>query len=107
MMLDTVKKTNTTLIQNERGSKMETTITNDYYLQFDEIYFLTCGDAKKDVSKDNGIHASNTKIRLLGRKFYKGILKTIAEILVVFSLLAVCKYTGIYDVWVQLAEKMF
>ena len=105
-MLETIRKSNNTLIQNEWGSKMETTLTNDYYLQFNETYFLSRGNLKKAVTKNNDITVSSTKIRLLGRKLYKGILRTIGEILVVVSVLALCKYAGIYDLWILLAEKL-
>ncbi len=86
---------------------METTLTNDYYLQFNETYFVTRGNSKKDVRENNDVPANNTKIRLLGRKFCKGLLRTTGEILVVVSLLTICKYAGIYDLWVQLAEKLY
>ena len=105
-MLETIKKSNTTLIENEGESKMETTLTNDYYLQFNETYFISRGNSKKDVTKNNDITVSSTKIRFLGRKLYKGILKTIREILVVILVLALCQYAGIYDLWIQLVEKL-
>jgi len=86
---------------------MDTTLTNDYYLQFNETYFVTRGNSKKDVRENNDGPVTNTKIRLLGRKFCKGILRTTGEILVVVSLLTLCKYAGIYDLWIQLAEKLY
>jgi hypothetical protein len=106
MMLETIKKSNNPLIENAGETTMETTLTYDYYLQFNETYFVSRGNSKKAVTKNNDITVSSTKIRLLGRKFYKGILRTIGEILVVVSILALCKYTGIYDLWIQLAEKL-
>ena len=107
MMLKTIKKTNKSLNQNQGEIKMETTLTNDYYLQFNETYFVTRGNAKKDVRENNDVPVNNTKIRFLGRKFCKGILRTTGEILVVVSLLTICKYAGIYDLWIQLAEKLY
>ena len=106
-MLETIKKANNILIQNEGEITMDTTLTNDYYLQFNETYFVTRGNAKKDIRANNDVPVTNTKIRLLGRKFYKGILRTTGEVLVVVSLLTICKYAGIYDLWVQLAEKLY
>jgi len=86
---------------------MDTTLTNDYYLQFNETYFVTRGNSKKEVKEFTDVSVNNTKIRLLGRKFCKGILRTTGEVLVVVSLLTICKYAGIYDLWVQLAEKLY
>ncbi len=85
---------------------MNTTLTNDYYLQFNETYFVTRGNSKKDVRENNDVPVNNTK-RLLGSKFCKGLLRTTGDILVVVSLLTICKYAGIYDLWVQLAEKLY
>jgi len=106
MMLETIKNPNSTLIQNDEATTMESTLINDYYLQFNETYFLTRGNSKKDATENKDIPVNNTKIRLLGRKLYKGILRSTREILVVASLLVVCKYAGIYDLWIQLVEKL-
>ena len=106
-MLETIKKANNILIQNEGEITMDTTLTNDYYLQFNETYFVTRGNSKKEVKEFTDVPVNNTKIRLLGRKFCKGILRTTGEVLVVVSLLTICKYAGIYDLWVQLAEKLY
>jgi hypothetical protein len=59
-----------------------------------------------NITANNDITINNTKIRFLGRRLYNGILRTIGEILVVVSLLAICKYAGIYALWVQIAEKL-
>ena len=85
---------------------METTLTKDYCLQFNEKYFLTRINSEKDTTENNVVPVTNTRIRLLGYKFYKGLLRTIGEILIVFSLLAVCKYAGIYNLWIQFTEKL-
>ena len=85
---------------------MKSTLINDYYLHFNETYFLTRGNSRNNVTDNNNIHFNNTKIRLLGRRLYNGILRTIGDILVVISLLAICKYAGIYEIWVQIAEKL-
>ncbi len=106
MMLETMKINNKALTQNDGGTKMETNLTNEYYLQFNETYFVSRGNKKKDVTNNNDITVSNTKIRLLGRKLYNGILRTISEILIVASLLALCKYAGIYELWMQVVEKL-
>ncbi len=105
-MLETINNSNKTLVQNEGELIMESTISNDYYLQFNETYFLTRGNSKKEVTESNVIPVTNEKIRLLGHKLCKGILRSTREIFVVASLLAVCKYAGIYDLWIQLAEKL-
>ena len=91
---------------NGRGIKMEITLNNDYCLQFNETYFVSRRNSKKDVRDYSDIPVSDTKIRYLGRKLFKGMLKTIKEIFVVIWLLAVCKYAGLYDLWVQIADKL-
>lgn len=106
-MLETIKNSNNILVQNKGEIKMDTTLTNDYYLQFNETYFVTRGNSKKDVRENNDAAVNNTKIKLLGSKFCKGLLRTTGEILVVVSLLTICKYAGIYNLWVQLAEKLY
>ncbi len=85
---------------------METTLPNDYYLQFNETYFVSRGNSRKEVRDFNDITVSDTNIRYLGRKLYKGMLKTIGEILEVVMLLAVCKYAGLYEIWVHIADKL-
>ena len=106
MMQKTIKKSNETLMEIEGGTKMDATLTNDYYLQFNEKYFITRGNSKKDVRENNEKPVTNTEIRLLGRKFCKGLLKTFGEILVIVMSLAICKYAGIYDLWLQLVERL-
>jgi hypothetical protein len=49
---------------------------------------------------------SNDKVIFLGRNLYKGILKTIGDILIVALLLGACKYSGLYYLWIQLSDKM-
>ncbi len=85
---------------------MKLTLNNDYYLQFHGTYFVSRGNSKKDERDYNEITVSDTRIRYLGCKLYKGMLKTIGEILVVVSLLAAGKYAGLYDLWVQIADKL-
>ncbi|UCH81965.1 MAG: hypothetical protein JSW20_04895 [Nitrospiraceae bacterium] len=85
---------------------METTLTNDYYLQFNETYFVARGNSKREDTKKKAIAVSNTKAGLLGRLICKGLCRTAGEILVVISLLVACKYTGLYDVWVQLIDRL-
>ena len=85
---------------------MKSTLINDYYLHFNETYFLTRGNSRNNVTDNNDIHFNNTKIRLIGRRLYNGILRTIGDILLVILLLAICKFAGIYEIWLQIAEKL-
>ncbi len=106
MMLKTIKNTDKTLKQNDGGTKMETTLINDYYLQFDKKYFISREKTNKDVTNNNDMTVSNTKIRLLGHNLFNGILRTVGEILFVFLLLALCKYAGMYELWIKVVEKL-
>ncbi len=105
MMLKAIEKPIKTLIPNERGEKMDITLTNDYYLQYNEKYFLAYRNPKKDV-KNNAVPVTDRKILLLGRKLFKSITRTVGDIAIVALLLVICKYTGIYDLWLQLVEKL-
>ena len=84
---------------------MKSTLINDYYLHLNETYFLTHGNSRNNVTSNNDVHFNNTKI-LDGRRLYNGILRIIGDILLVISLLAICKYAGIYEIWLQIAEKL-
>ncbi len=84
---------------------MDITLTNDYHLQYNEKYFLACRSSKKDV-KSKAVAVTDSNILFLGHKLFKGISRTVGEIAVVALLLVICKYTGIYDLWMQLVEKL-
>ena len=84
---------------------MKSTLINDYYLHCHEAYFLTHGNLRNKIKDNNEIHFHNTK-RLRGRRLYNGILRTIGDILLVISLLVICKFAGIYEIWLQIAEKL-
>ena len=57
----------------ERLIRMKSTLINDYYLHFNETYFLSRGNSRKNVTQNNDMHS---KIKLPGRRLYKGILRT-------------------------------
>ena len=85
---------------------MDTSLTNNYYLQFNEKYFVARRNSKRGETNMNDTSVRSTKAGMLGRKIFKGIFRTLGEILVIGSLLAVCKYAGIYDVWVQFIDTL-
>lgn len=106
-MLTKDKYSDNTFLQKEGGLTMETACTNDYYLHFNETYFLSKRDSRNEDTKPDVESVKYTNIRCIGHKLFKGVLKTIGDVSVVLLLLAICKYSGIYDLWIHVTQNLF
>lgn len=54
------------------------------------------------VVKPREEFVTRTKFNLFMRSIYSEILDSIKSVLLIFAVLAVCKFSGLYDWWIQL-----